>query len=146
MEFTDEKRKEIEERFSVESLRENQIQGIKAICSSKDVFVGLKTGSGKSLIYESIPIICPDACVVVVTALVSIMKEQTERLCKLGFSSTYIGRDPEDEGKVLEGGYQFIFGSPESLVGDTKWREILTNLRGKVKVIVVDEAHTVVQW
>ena len=52
MEFTAEKRKEIEERFSIESLRENQIQGIKAICTNKDVFVGLKTGSGKSLIYS----------------------------------------------------------------------------------------------
>lgn len=51
MDLTEEKRKEIETTFNVPSLRENQVNGIKAICNGKDVFVGLKTGSGKSIIY-----------------------------------------------------------------------------------------------
>jgi hypothetical protein len=65
-----------------------------------------------------------------------------ERFCKL--SCAYFGRDPEDEEKYWKGGrgYQFIFGSSESQIGDTKW----SKLREKVKVIVVDEVHTVVQW
>ncbi|XP_056004812.1 uncharacterized protein LOC130050092 [Ostrea edulis] len=145
MELTDEKRKEIEDRFSIECLRGNQVNGIKAVCNGKDVFVGLKTGSGKSMIYESIPVICHDACVIVVAALVSIMKEQTERLCKLGFTCTYIGKDPDDDDVLQEGGFQFIFVSPEALVGE-KWRDMVSKLREKIKVIVVDEAHTVVQW
>lgn len=44
------------------SLRENQVNGIKAIYNGKDVFVGLKTGSGKSIIYESLPIACLSIC------------------------------------------------------------------------------------
>ncbi|XP_062574182.1 uncharacterized protein LOC134236018 [Saccostrea cucullata] len=146
MEFNEEKKKAIEERFNVPFLTENQVSGIKAICDGKDVFVGLKTGSGKSMIYESLPLVCPDATIIVVTALVSIMKEQTERLSKLGFTSTYIGRDPSEEDAINEGYFQFIFGSPEAFVGERKWRDAVSNLRDKIKVIVVDEAHTVVQW
>lgn len=47
--------------------------------------VGLKTSSGKSMIYYSLPIVYPSATVFVITALVSIIKEQTKRLCKIGF-------------------------------------------------------------
>lgn len=146
MDLTEEKRKEIETTFNVPSLRENQVNGIKAICNGKDVFVGLKTGSGKSIIYESLPIVYPSATIIVITALVSIMKEQTKRLCKLGFKATYIGRDPTEDGAINEGKFKFIFASPEALVGDRKWRDVVANLRDRIKVIVVDDAHTVVQW
>ncbi|XP_052711702.1 ATP-dependent helicase wrn-1-like [Crassostrea angulata] len=145
MDLTEEKRKEIESTFNVSSLRENQVSGIKAICNGKDVFVGLKTGSGKSIFYESLPIVYPSAIIIVITALVSIMKEQTQRLCKLGFKATYIGRDPTDYA-INEGIFKFIFASPEALVGDRKWRDVVANLRDRIKVIVVDEVHTVVQW
>lgn len=73
MDLTEEKRKEIETTFNVPSLRENQVNGIKAICIGKDVFLGLKTGSGKSIINESLPIVYPSATIIVITALVSIM-------------------------------------------------------------------------
>lgn len=74
------------------------------------------------------------------------MKEQTQRLCKLGFKATYIGRDPTEDDAINEGIFKFIFASPEALVGDRKWRDVRANLRDRIKVIVVDEAHTVVQW
>mgnify|MGYP005951588033 CR=1 FL=1 len=73
MDLTEEKRKEIETTFNVPSLRENQVNGIKAISNGKDVFLGLKIGSGKLIIYESLPIVYPSATIIVITALVSIM-------------------------------------------------------------------------
>uniref|UniRef100_A0A8W8P2K3 Helicase ATP-binding domain-containing protein n=1 Tax=Magallana gigas TaxID=29159 RepID=A0A8W8P2K3_MAGGI len=88
----------------------------------------------------------PSATIIVTTALVWIMKEQTQRLCKLGFKATYIGRDPTEDDAIIEGIFKSIFASPEALVGDRKWRDVVANLRDRIKVIVVDEAHTVVQW
>ena len=69
MELTIEKENEIKTRFNVECLRENQKVGVRAVCSGHDVFVGTKTGSGKSMIYECIPVILPDAIVVIVAPL-----------------------------------------------------------------------------
>lgn len=98
------------------------------------------------MIYESLPIDYPSVTIIAVTALVSIMKEQTRRLCKLGFKATYIGHDPMEDDAINEEIFKFIFASPEALVGDKKWRDVVANLRDRIKVIVVDEAHTVVQW
>ena len=92
MELTIEKENEIKTRFNVECLRENQKVGVRAVCSGHDVFVGTKTGSGKSMIYECIPVILPDAIVVIVAPLLSIMKEQTERLRSLGLNATLKAR------------------------------------------------------
>ncbi|XP_033730565.1 ATP-dependent DNA helicase RecQ-like [Pecten maximus] len=146
MEAIKEKEREVAERFNIESLRENQIKGLEAICTGKDVFVGTKTGSGKSMIYECVPVIFPNAIVVIVAPLVSIMKEQTDRLRNLGFKATYIGKDLAEEEYIINGEFNFVFGSPEALVGERKWRNMLTSYGDRLKVLVVDEAHTVIQW
>jgi ATP-dependent DNA helicase RecQ len=108
--------------------------------------VGTKTGSGKSLIYECIPAVLPDSAVIVLTPLLSIMKEQTERLCELGFRATYIWKDATEDEQILQGQYQFVFGSPESIVGDKKWTDMISVYGDRLKLVVVDEAHTVIQW
>ncbi len=119
--------------------------GIKALYEKLDVFVCTNTGSGKSLIYESYPVICPGSCVLVIAPLVSIMTEQCERLSKLGFSATYIDKDEREKDDIINCQYDFLFGSPESLLGD--WRDMLKSQvwRDKLNLIVVDEAHTVLQ-
>lgn len=81
---------EIENFFQIQ-LTENQIRGIKGLAAGRDVFVGTRTGSGKSLIYESCPIIFGESSVcVVISPLLSIMKEQVSRLSGLGLKATYI--------------------------------------------------------
>ena len=72
-------------------LRENQKRGVEAVLAGRDAFVGTRTGSGKSLIYECIPVIKP-GIVVVVAPLLSIMREQVDKLHNLGLSATYIGK------------------------------------------------------
>ena len=114
----------------------------------KDVFVGTKTGSGKSLTYECIPLIYSGSSVLIISPLVSIMSEQCKKLVELGFSATYIGKDHTEDEKIINCDYDFLYGSPEQLVGDMKWREMLKSevYQSKLREIVVDEAHTVVQW
>ena len=66
------------------------------------------------------------------------MKEQTQRICKLGFKATYIGRDPTEDDAINEGIFKFIFASPEALVGDRKWieHEVLVMLMTEVCAIL----------
>eukprot|EP00105_Crassostrea_gigas_P018276 XP_011436339.1 PREDICTED: uncharacterized protein LOC105334541 [Crassostrea gigas] len=76
------------------------------------------------------------------------MKEQTERLQKLGFSAMCVGDKDFNDPRLTKMECYFLFGSPEALLGDRKWRERLQTpeYQRKIKLIVVDEAHTIVQW
>lgn len=116
--LTDESRKRIHDVFKVE-LRENQEKAINAVLCDRDVFVGTCTGSGKSMIYECIPVIKP-GIVVIVAPLLSIMKQQVEKLNKFGLSATYIGKNSEEIERIETGQYEFVFGSPERLVGESR--------------------------
>lgn len=140
--------KQICDKFQISSLTAYQEKAIKAISEGNDVFVGTKTGSGKSMTYESFPVIKPGSTVLVIAPLLTIMSEQSEKLQKLGFKATYIGKNVSENEAIEQGKYDFVFGSPEVLVGDTKWREILKSdvYQKHMALIVVDEAHTVVQW
>lgn len=138
---------EIQNFFQIQ-LTENQIRGIKGLAAGQDVFVGTRTGSGKSLIYESCPIIFGESSVcVVISPLLSIMKEQVNRLSGLGLKATYIGKKDCCIDDVTRG-FQFVFGNPEVLVGNDKWRGIFRHpeFSQRHKLTVIDEAHTVYQW
>ena len=109
------------------------MKSFKALADGKDVFIGTKTGSGKSLSYESIPVIFPGSLVIVIAPLVSIMKEQCSKLNKLGCNATYIGKEASESDQIIRGHFEFLFGCPEQLVGEVKWREMLKSdvLSGK---------------
>jgi ATP-dependent DNA helicase RecQ len=78
-----------------------------------------RTGNGKSLIYESSPVVFGQTAVcVVISPLLSIMKEQVNRLSGLSFQATYIGKTDCCIDDVSKGYYQFVFGSPEIFVGN----------------------------
>ncbi|XP_062605474.1 ATP-dependent DNA helicase RecQ-like [Saccostrea cucullata] len=135
-------------RFNIQSLTENQVKSISATENGKDVFLSTRTGSGKSLTYQYIPVLHPGECVLVVAPLLSIMREQCDRLKQLGFKATYIGKELIDADAVEQGLVDFLFGSPESFINNSKWRDMLKSevYQQKLKLIVVDEAHTVTQW
>lgn len=87
-----------------------------------------------------------DCKVLVVSRLLSIMKEQSEYLTSMGFTATYIGHVNNDD-DLVAGNYQFVFSPPESILSITKWRDLLTSPPYKnLELFVVDEAHTVLQW
>jgi ATP-dependent DNA helicase RecQ len=76
------------------------------------------------------------------------MKEQCSKLNKLGFNATYIGKDASESDQIIRGHFKFLFGSPEQLLGEVKWREMLKSdvYQENMRALVVDEAHTVIQW
>ncbi|XP_064641927.1 ATP-dependent DNA helicase RecQ-like [Lineus longissimus] len=141
--------KKICEIFHVLELTDFQRKAIKSSMNGKDVLVVSKTGSGKSLIVEEVHAIdnrTKDAVVIVILPLLSIMVEQVEKLVGLGFAATYIGKDHAEDKAILSGQFDFVYGSPEELAGNGKWRDMMLAIRSRISFIVVDEVHTVVNW
>ena len=144
--------------FGIVKIHPHQFETI--ICSievlkKQDILLACHTGGGKSLCYQSFPVVWEttsgtngNAIIVVVSPLISIMVEQVTILNSLGFTATYIGMDNADEKRVMDGYFQFVFGSPESIVVNVKWRDMFRThvYRDKLKLMVTDEAHTVIDW
>ncbi|XP_061190432.1 ATP-dependent DNA helicase RecQ-like [Saccostrea echinata] len=125
-----------------------QKQAITGLFNFKDVFVGTKTGSGKSMTYECAPILFDNGTTLIIAPLTSIMKEQVDRLKGLGYKAIHIGTEEDDIHGIRNGHYHFVFGSPELLVGNEMWRDVIksSSFQNNHRLTVVDEAHTVVQW
>ncbi|XP_056001114.1 ATP-dependent DNA helicase RecQ-like [Ostrea edulis] len=139
------------EVFEVEKLSAQQEKAISSLLDNRDVFLSLRTGGGKSLCYMAFPLFYERmyqpqlAHVLIVSPLLAIMKEQTEFLKSKGFTATYIGKDANEDDGILAGEYQFLFTSPEAVLQNDKWRNMLSSSKS-FRLFVVDEAHTVVHW
>ena len=136
--------------FGFEELNTHQKAAISNLVDQKnDMFVFLKTGAGKSLIFQFIPVLFPGTSVLVFEPLTQIMQEHVDKLRKLGFSAAFIGNGSDiDEEKFKNCGYDFIYCYPE-ILEDTQMREQIwkTDIwQEKLRFIVVDEAHTILSW
>ncbi|XP_052778119.1 ATP-dependent DNA helicase RecQ-like [Mya arenaria] len=119
---------EILNKFGIKELKPFQEQTITRLLKGEDVFLCKKTGGGKSICYQAYQPCWTnlhgdvEKCqVLVVCPLLSIMKEQCECLSAAGFSATYIGTDRDDEEALLNGDFQFVYTSPEHILGVSKW-------------------------
>ena len=87
---------------------------------------------------------------IVVSPLVSLVKDQVSLLLSLGISATSLNNEASeaDKRKVESGQYSIVYGSPESWLGDTRWRKMLTGetYKNSVRVVAVDEAHVICHW
>ena len=88
--------------------------------------------------------------IVVSPLLTSIVKDQVGFLRNLGFQVAFIGESEKLDNDIIEGNIkpQFLYGGPESIVGDIKFKDMFSQLhyRQNVGAIVCDEVHTVVHW
>ena len=130
------------------SFRNLQEEIIKDVISDKDVVALLPTGAGKSLCYQ-IPALVKKGICLVVSPLVSLMKDQIDQLDKKGIKALTIKSNSSvDEIVTLFdnlkfGNYKFLYLSPERLNSDfilNKLKQIHINL------IAVDEAHCISEW
>lgn len=138
-------------------LRDNQRVVVQNFVQGSDVFVSLPTGSGKSLCFSILPwtfdIIRkhkqPTCIIIVVSPLIALMKDQVASLEKKGLSAVYCGDAMSNNDKmaqVAEGKYQVIFISPELLLLEDTWREMLLSPVEHLVGLIVDEAHCVKKW
>jgi len=134
--------------FGFSSFKKEQIEIIKEVLSGRDVLGVLPTGYGKSLCYE-VPAMMMKGPTLVVSPLISLMKDQVDSLVEKGIPATYINsslrleESNERKRNIRKGRYKLIYVSPESL----KLKRFTDLLRDiKIAQVAVDEAHCISIW
>lgn len=139
----------LKEYWGYDSFRGIQADIIQSIGSGKDTLGLMPTGGGKSICFQ-VPALAMEGVCIVVTPLISLMKDQVRQLRMRGVKAdaVYSGLLRKDVERVLDnavlGGCQILYLSPERL-GSEFFLAKLQRMR-KVSMIVVDEAHCVSQW
>ena len=143
----------------IENLKPPQVTAITHFVLRNDVFAVLPTGMGKSLIFQVLPDMCSrlnrrgysypsNAILLVICPLVSLVESQMKELEKRQISSAYLAGDNVDKKGIKAGQYSVVFSSPESLLMNPKWREMLRSeiYQANLFGIVTDEVHVVPKW
>ena len=135
--------------WGYDDFRGIQQKVIDSICSGKDTLGLMPTGGGKSICFQ-VPALVLEGVCIVVTPLISLMKDQVQQLKRRGIKAeaVYSGMMREDIVRVLDncvlGAYDLLYISPERLSSDL-FQEKLIRMK-QVSMIVVDEAHCISQW
>ncbi|HLG42058.1 MAG TPA: ATP-dependent DNA helicase RecQ [Planctomycetota bacterium] len=138
----------VKQRWGYDSLRPLQHEAMTAAIEGHDSLVVLPTGGGKSLCYQA-PALLSEGLTVVVSPLISLMKDQVDRLLSLGVPAAFINSslDSADRGRVqagiARGAYKLIFVAPERF-GSGGFEEVLR--QGRVGAFAIDEAHCISHW
>lgn len=134
--------------YGYDSFRSGQEKLIEAILDGRDVLGIMPTGAGKSICYQ-IPALLLDGVTIVVSPLISLMKDQVDSLNAAGIEATYINsslsaRETSERMRdVAAGHYKLLYIAPERLESE-HFRAMIRRL--EVPLIAVDEAHCVSQW
>ena len=134
--------------FGYFTFREGQSELIDQILAGKDVLGIMPTGSGKSLCFQ-IPALMLGGITLVVSPLISLMKDQVNALVLAGVKAAYLNSSltPGQQNEVLRraasGRYDIIYVAPERLVSDA-FIQFADN--SNISMVTIDEAHCVSQW
>jgi len=141
----------LERYWGYSSFRPLQREAMDAILANRDSIVVLPTGGGKSLCFQA-PALVRDGLAVVVSPLISLMKDQVDTLVGNGVPAAFLNSSlPAEERSrvtagVREGRYRLLYVSPERLVGEGGDGFQSWLARCNLSFIAVDEAHCVSQW
>ena len=149
-EFSPEKDKNnvLKEYFGYDSFRDGQDTLIDSILSGRDTVGIMPTGAGKSLCYQ-IPALMLPGVTLVISPLISLMKDQVAALKQAGVAAAYINSSLSQRqmDMALEnaaaGKYRIIYVTPERL-GTQRFINLSQCMR--ISLIAVDEAHCISQW
>ncbi|MEG9498393.1 DNA helicase RecQ [Mannheimia indoligenes] len=134
--------------FGYQKFRDGQEEVISAVLENRDCLVIMTTGGGKSLCYQ-VPALCLDGITLVISPLISLMKDQVDQLITNGIEAAYLNSTQtlEEqqlvEQKALSGKLKLLYLSPEKVMTQGFFHFISLC---KISFIAVDEAHCVSQW
>ena len=138
----------LHEYFGHTSFRDGQQEAVDALLNGKDVLAVMPTGAGKSVCYQ-LPALMLPGISIVISPLISLMKDQVENLRQSGIPAAFINSAMNsDEYQTVmydarHGQYKLIYVAPERLLTESFLR-FAANI--EVSMITVDEAHCVSQW
>lgn len=134
--------------FGYDEFRDAQEKVIESILNKKDTVAIMPTGAGKSICYQ-IPALLIEGITIVISPLISLMKDQVDSLNVMGIKATFINsslNNLEIQERIFNanmGMYDLIYLAPERLESEVFCND-LNNL--DISLIAVDEAHCVSQW
>ena len=138
----------LEKYWGYTQFRDLQEDIIMSVLEGRDTLGLMPTGGGKSITFQ-IPTLAMDGLAIVVTPIISLMKDQVDNLVARHIKATYLhaGLSMAEHRRVMEkcqnGNCKFLYISPERLQSDT-FIDKIKHLN--VCLIVVDEAHCISQW
>ena len=134
--------------YGYEEFRTGQEEIITHILNKEDCLAIMPTGAGKSICYQ-IPALTFEGTTIVISPLISLMKDQVDSLIQNGISATYINSSlsTPDYYQAIEnaklGMYKIIYVAPERLNSEP-FLDLLNKIN--ISMIAIDEAHCVSQW
>ncbi len=134
--------------FGYDSFRPGQEKIINAIMAGEDVLGIMPTGGGKSICYQ-IPAICMEGTTLVISPLISLMKDQVDGLQTMGVRAGYINSQMDKAAymdtidKIMMDYYDLLYIAPERLENDY-FLNMIQNIN--INLVAIDEAHCISQW
>ena len=143
-----EKRALLKSVFGYEGFRPGQEQLIDALLQGRDAMGIMPTGAGKSMCYQ-LPALLLPGITLVVSPLISLMKDQVNALVQSGVRAAYLnsslteGQTAKAIANAMEGVYKIIYVAPERLF-TPRFQNFAQGMN--ISMVCVDEAHCVSQW
>ncbi|WP_105896864.1 DNA helicase RecQ [Haemophilus influenzae] len=134
--------------FGYQSFRKGQEEVINAALNGQDALVVMATGNGKSLCYQ-IPALCFGGLTLVISPLISLMKDQVDQLQANGIEADFLNssqtleQQQQVQNKLISGQLKLLYVSPEKVMTNSFFQLISYS---KVSFIAIDEAHCISQW
>ena len=138
----------LERYFGFKHFRSGQEEVIDSILNGRDALAVMPTGAGKSVCYQ-VPGLMFDGITLVISPLISLMKDQVNALTSMGIRAAYLNRSLNNAqyNKALDnmsrGMYKIVYVAPERLVSE-RFVQVCRSL--EISLVAVDEAHCVSQW
>ncbi len=140
-------RQVLKQYYGYDYFRDGQEKIIRSMLDGADTLGIMPTGGGKSICYQ-IPALLYEGITIVISPLISLMKDQVDSLCDLGIPATYINSTLSSKEVnvrlrgVRDGRYKLLYLAPERL--ESGFLDFLKSLQPKI--VAIDEAHCISQW